>query len=557
MRVEVEPSQAGFRYRIFPERDDPDRGRRAFSDSPRPFLVVHRAYEVRLPGSFRTLHPDLHALAIWHVLRPVVSSRLELPFAVSPELAGRFEAQHGVRVVRVDDHLSPRRAPAAPVPALLFSGGLDSMAASLLLPEATQHLFLDRIPHARRRDPSGGQFDLAEQRAACATVQADGRAVHATRDDHEHLFLPYPMWHSPMPWLAALYLADSLDLGIVDTGEVLDAKCFRGYHAGEVSSWRLRPPGSGYGPRRADPWFAPEGLGLADSIGGLSEVATSRIVARSHLRGRSYSCYYPSGQSYCLRCDKCFKKLILQYIADDEEVPEALFERFVAQPHLARIFSRPYLDWHHVWYYLFQRIRCRHWFAEELQRQAQGGPDLGALEKWYPPAQHDMAPAYEDEVRDRIERLVGAMSPAEVDHLEHLEVPPLHAPPLPRVAQAPGVGPGPAAEVVPAEALALYRLLSAKLGREQPPTFGGWELRELFLEPGEDGVFLALGESLVLRLARRSAALPRPAARIGALGIWCDRDAGVRPAERRKVLVDLVPALVQAFREAQAELCGS
>ena len=121
------------------------------------------------------------------------------------------------------------------------------------------------------------------------------------------------------------------------------------------------------------------GLHRAESIGGLSEVATSIIVNKSPYRGKSFSCYYPSDGSFCMRCDKCFKKLLLRYIADDQEVPESLIDHFLSFPYLARIFSRPYLDWHHVWFYVFQKLRCQHWFVQELQRQARMGPDLSVL----------------------------------------------------------------------------------------------------------------------------------------------------------------------------------
>ncbi|MBI5239929.1 MAG: hypothetical protein HY926_05625 [Elusimicrobia bacterium] len=433
MKVDVKRAGRGFRYALEPERGDPREARRSFADSPDALRLVRREYRVELPPAFTGIHPDAHAAAVWHALRPFVKSRLRLPFAVSGGFAREMRDLHGVAIEPVSRRQPPRRPPGKVVPALLFSGGMDSMAASILLPRRAHHLFLDRIPHRESCPGADALVDLERQRQACACVRRAGSPVHATADDHEHLFSPYPAWHSNMALLSALYMADSLGLSVVDQGEVLDAICFQGYYAGRVSSWRMRPMRAR--PLRSGPpdlrdFLAAAGLARANCIAGLSEVATTAIVARSRRRGRSYSCYYASGGSFCMRCDKCFKKLLLRHIADGREVPEELFERFLSVPRLAAVFRRPYLDWHHVWYYLFQNLRCRHWFARELSRQARAGPDLSALEKWYPKAIAELEPQYAGEVLSAIQERVGVMTDREAAALEAVEVPPLRAPAL-------------------------------------------------------------------------------------------------------------------------------
>jgi hypothetical protein len=571
MRVDFERRGRSFRYRLRPDPDDREESRRDFKDCPAPFLLVNREYRVDLPPCFRGIHPDAHALAVWHALRPIVASRLELPFAASPALARWLSRTHGVSLTNVDERQAPRRRPETVMPALLFSGGMDSVAASILMPRGTRHLFLDRIPHRRPGDSPDTIIDLAAARAACAAVARGGSPVHATADDHEFLFSPYPMWHSDMSRLCALYLADSLGLSVLDSGEVFDATYFGGYHSG-ASRWRMKPPGDiPAGARRParrehnDPsgfWDA-VGLRRADSICGLSEVATTKVVALSRYRGKSFSCYYPprpGGEAFCMRCDKCFKKLLLRHIAEGTEVPAALFEHFLSIPHLAAIFSRPYFDWHHVWYYAFQQMRCRHWFARELHKQARLGPDLSALEKWYPKAAQNMEPAYAAEVQANISRRAKAMSAAEMARLERLDIPPLHAPPLKgRPAASRSRGPaGALPEMFPAQTKALFRLLKAKLLGGRPPRWGGYRLAEVFLRPPEASIWFRLnpagrraaGEDMVVILSKTAPGGPKPLVRLGSLGIFL-------PMEQQadaSLLRPMARSLLAAFREARRDI---
>ena len=570
MKVDVTRRGRTFNYRLRLDPDDHEESRRDFADCPTPFLLVNREYRIDLPKSFRDIHPDAHALAIWYALLPVVASRLELPFAASPQLARWLRKNHGVSLTNVDERQAPRRAPERVAPALLFSGGMDSMASSVLMPKGTHHIVLDRIPHLRPGDSKDVLIDLAVTRKACGAVAAAGAPVHATADDHEFLFSPYPIWHSDMGRLPALYLADSLGLSTLDAGEVFDATYFGGYHAG-ATRWRMNVPrrSEGRAPARRvinDPtgFWSVVGLRRADSICGLSEVVTTKVVALSPYRGKSFSCYYPpqpKGESFCMRCDKCFKKLLLRHIADGKEVPEALFEHFFSQPHLAAVFSRPYFDWHHVWYYAFQQMRCRHWFARELQKQTRQGPDLSILEKWYPKSTESMEPAYADQVRANIARYAKTMSAADMKRLESLDIPPLHAPPLKDRPEA-GRGRGPAqaqADIFPAETKALFRLLQAKLLRDRPVRWGGYRLEEVFLRPPEASIWFRLtpvgrpaasGKDLVALLFRSRPDGPKPLVRLGSLGI-CFPLSGRMD---RSVLGPMARSLVSVFKEAHRDI---
>ncbi len=426
-------------------------------------------YTVTLPDVFTGVHNDAHATAIWFTLKPFVNRYLRLPFGVSPPFAEAMYREYGVEFTNVDSCLRPRGTPRLPRPCLLFSGGMDSAAATLILPKETVHLFLDRLVVPGLSEASTDVLlDLVEQRAACRAAQKMGRDVHMVRDSHESLWKPYPSWHSEMSVLPVLYLADSLDVSVFETGDVMGVAALQGYRRSGTQRWNFNPSAFRSGDEDESEQTEPPGassdcetkkreiefrdmarnpsphldsgpvlrdilrLEKRTSSLGLSEVATSLIVNRSPLRGKSWSCYHPADGDFCMRCDKCFKKMLLRHIVDGKPAPADLIDHFLSFPHLAEIFAHEFFDWHHIWFYIFQRLESPHPFVQELRRQARQGPDLSLLEKWYPGALYEIPAAYRDEVQQRIDGLVGTMNAEEVSRLERLDLPPLHAPVIKR-----------------------------------------------------------------------------------------------------------------------------
>ena len=450
MRVAITEHNFSLHYELTLHEDDRQGGETSLPGGPTNKLeLAGRRFTVSLPGEFRTIHPDTHATAIWWYLRPFIGSTLHLPFEVSEAYAQVMQAHFGLTLPRVNPALAARAMPEQPRDGLLFSGGMDSVAASLVAPPETVGIFLDRIPRLMNRpEYRNTLIDLVNQRAVSRLRRAGGMTMIHVADDHEALFRPYPTWHANMDCIAAFYLADSLPLGNLFTGDVLDVFHFRGYVSEEVDSWTFRPEEHPTDPPREGPTtlkhrladanvedfnpMALVGLGRVDLVRGLTEIGTATIVSRSPFLGRTFSCYQKSEGFFCMACDKCFKKLLLLKVLQGEEVPAPLIDHFLSYPYLAQIFSRPFFEWHHIWTYIFQRIRCSHWFIRELQRQALQGPDLSLLEKWYPPSRNLIPEAYRHQVEEAITGYVPAMTPAEITTLEALSVPPLDPPDLSR-----------------------------------------------------------------------------------------------------------------------------
>lgn len=448
MQVSVRFAHHTFHYRLTLEADDLAVGHRTFVGANESIVtLVGRDYQVAVPAVFSHIHPDLHAVAIWYAIRPFVGRSLKLPFGVSVELAETMAVQFGVTFENVDTALQPRRRPTPSQTCLTFSGGLDSTAARLILPRDVPVFLLDRIPRVDPTEPRDADavIDMVEARSLARTLQRDGYPIYIVHEDHESLMRPYPTWHSEMSLLAVLYLADTFGIGTWESGDVLDVYAWGGYHDGQVTEWRFRrniqsfctepetSRGTAAAPSSGFSAIGRLGITRSSCCGGLSEMGTAAIVHASPYRGKTASCYFHTAPSqaygcYCLKCDKCFRKLLLALILEDREVPSALIDGFLGHGHIREQFKAPYLSWHHCWFYIFQKIRCRHPFIHALQSQAQAGPDLGLLAQWYPPAAQQMDPGHRDTTVAAILTFVERMNPADIERLHGLCLPPLRAP---------------------------------------------------------------------------------------------------------------------------------
>lgn len=440
MRISATVRDEGTLYRLVPEADDPASGESFLPRGQSLFRLVKHEFLVAGLNALE-VHPDLHAAALYLILHPVVGARLELPVPVSQAFARTLEEWFGVDVVPVDPLVTPRESPSEERPLLMLSGGMDSTAAALILPQDTPLVFHDRIPPRLPGQAPGTLIHLVQQRRLRQAFERNGHTVFHHRDTHEQLFQPYPSPNTNMTLVAPLLRADRLGVGVLEYGAVMADRYFEGYTLGEVASWRFRrdPGAEGEGtPRPKQRFRTKSGKVFEDAIvhllqsvalrtvsssAGMSEVATTLAVHRSPYKGMTYSCHQNSLHMACLKCDKCFRKLLLQHIFDGIDVPGALVEHFLKQPELSGFLKRRFLDFHHVWTYVFQRVRSTHATLRELQRWAQRAPDVGMLERWYVPHERLEVPGdYRRVVAERVRQYLEPMSANDIQALQQLEL---------------------------------------------------------------------------------------------------------------------------------------
>src|SRR5699024_1457186 len=217
------------------------------------------------------VHPDVFALAMIAAIYPFCGSNIRLPRGVSKPFHNQVMRVTNKKVLPVNEKLSPRKAPSNAVPALTYSGGIDSTAAAILLPADTHLIYFDRMI------PKGGTKTLLNQEAAyyaCDSMARMGRTVHKIKTDMQYLRKPVGFNSYLTDAVPALLLADYYAFDTIAHGQTLEI----GYQIGHLGYKDCKDTEVGH------PWYR-----LLASIDmmytlptiGLSEVSTTRIVRKS------------------------------------------------------------------------------------------------------------------------------------------------------------------------------------------------------------------------------------------------------------------------------------
>src|SRR5699024_1505901 len=183
-------------------------------------------------------------------------------------------------VVSVNENLSARKAPSDAVPALTYSGGIDSTAAAILMPKTTHLFYFDSL------NPEKGIKTLLNQEAAyyaCDSIAALGRPVHKIKTDMQYIRKPVGFNSYLADAVPALLLADYYGFDTVGHGQTLDI----GYQVGHLGFKDCKETKVG------NPWFRllqAVDLTYTLPIIGLSEVTTTQIVSQSPFREFTQAC---------------------------------------------------------------------------------------------------------------------------------------------------------------------------------------------------------------------------------------------------------------------------
>ena len=226
-----------------------------------------------MPKEFNldTVHPNLLALAIEVLLYPIVPEAAEIAV----------------------DH-----RPSGSKIGLSFSGGIDSTAAAILLPDTAF------LAYHKRSFQSMIDHRLAENLFEELEIN-HGRDVFQIPSNHELL---RTTWGKPVgfstDFAAATHLillADVLDLGTIAFGTPIDntwlakGKKFRQFSESDYwKKWSTR--------------FSQAGLQLEFPINHISEAGALKICRQSPLLRHINSCLRGDGERWCGACWKCFHK---------------------------------------------------------------------------------------------------------------------------------------------------------------------------------------------------------------------------------------------------------
>ena len=260
-------------------------------------------------------HNDLIAFSVIAALLPwLEGDELNLQFAVSEQFAKQAQKLCNVRIRKVSKTLRPRKI--GNIPGIAFSGGYDSTAAALVMPEESKKITFIREDHPdipRREDNT--------QETVIKTVSRfdDVTMVKSNLEYIAGPYLQFPTWISLA--IPCVLLADKLDL--------------KGIAFGSITGSSLVKNGGKYEEKREPDkqWVQllnACSLDMYKPVAGLTEISTAKIVHKNSLQDYAVSCTIGTYKQPCNACKKCFRKYFINCAVKEEELDPKILNDMIS-----------------------------------------------------------------------------------------------------------------------------------------------------------------------------------------------------------------------------------
>ena len=293
-------------FHIEMEEDD------KINPSPK-YSLSKRKFTFTLPDevSFKEIHPDHLALVSLLVCHPFIGRRIVFPKPVSKQFMDANNIVTRYIVENYDENVSPWVPPNDSRPALAFSGGADSTAALALMPATTAAIFLDRpIPKFKRT-----LYDKEAVHIACEKLTEIGYDVMKIESDLEYVREPVGFPVDVANAAPAILLANHMEFDAIAFGTIMESAFGTGHN-----KYRNYPTGFHFS--HLGGLFTAAGLPFLQVVSGVSEVGTAIINRDSFIGEIAHSCMRGKWMNPCKNCWKCFRKLLLDSVVNNEKISE-------------------------------------------------------------------------------------------------------------------------------------------------------------------------------------------------------------------------------------------
>lgn len=367
--------------------------------------------ELHLPVDWacESVHPDAFALAMMAIIYPFCGPRLRLPRGVSRPFHNQVKNVTNIDVLPVNEHLSPRKAPADAVPALSFSGGIDSTVAALLLPEDTHLFFIDRM------DPKRQTITLLDQEAAyyaCDSMANLGRNVHKIKTDMPYIRKPVGFGTFLTDAVPALLLADYYGLDSTGHGQTLEI----GYQVGNLGFKDCKDNHVG------SPWhqlLKAIDMPLTLPTIGLSEISTTRIVNQSPFHEFAQPCSRGKVKKPCMNCYQCFRKSLLERVTMNRPLDNKFLDKLFNIEEVKKVIHTPPVHFENVLAYITAHYNGSHKEMLTLKKKTRGDIlKVDWMNKYYYESQEFLAPKYRNHVKKEIYKYVKPMNTHDIKSMK-------------------------------------------------------------------------------------------------------------------------------------------
>lgn len=287
--------------------------------------LLHKTIEIYLPISIVNIHQDLIAISCYLLTFPFLGSNIIFQFSISKTLQVYFES-NGYSVTHNSEIVLPLKPKSGKTyPGISFSGGYDSMASLLLLPQNTRVIFLDRFEFGNSHYKKDKVYLLLEELKSKYKVFVIKTNLEKIRNPTGFV----TDWASGIPAiLLSEYLKlDSIAYGyilhhIIQIEKKLPILC-TGQTKYIMSSDDLVTPSSKN--KYYNVWqnlFKCVDLEICLPVIGMTEILTKNIVHKSPYYKYTSSCIRGDSQNDCGQCLKCFKHLLLENLLYNNNINE-------------------------------------------------------------------------------------------------------------------------------------------------------------------------------------------------------------------------------------------
>lgn len=315
-------------------------------------LLKERYCNFYFPIIFDLPHPDLCAFAALKIISPYVGYTFDMDRGVSNKMAEQIKKQYpSILEVKVDEKLQAYTAKKDGKSVVSFSGGVDSIAASVLMGNESPLIMTARTEH-----PNIGKYEQWNNpRAQIKTltympydfskvlVYTDFPYLSVNTTDN---YCIYP--DSYAFTIPCVLLAEKLNIAHIITGDIMAA--FIGnetiYNEGFTSL--------------SSDFFTVLGINLDYPCNGISELVTTKIAKENGLLEISSACEYGDFMQPCMKCIKCFRKSIYKWALFDESLTDMQLKTFNDSPAIdkyANNDTRRGLDFMPSYKFCFEKIQ--------------------------------------------------------------------------------------------------------------------------------------------------------------------------------------------------------
>ncbi len=404
MRVSFERDRDRLVFSLFSEKKD--RLRNPKFGSSRQFL-----YKTSDGSEFPKVHPDRMALvAILNTL-PMVGESLNIGWGVSDDFIKATKIISRIEVKSTGNKPEPISRSESGRHALSFSGGADSTAALIAMPQTTEPVFM-----LRSRSNKRTLYDSEAAIESCRQLSRLGFQVHIIESDFEYLREPVGFPTDLSVSTPAILMAESRGFESIAFGTILESaygtsgSSFRNYR--ESSHFRL--------------WshlFNAVGLGYSLPVAGVSEVGSSKLCNENPIGRVHQSCIRGKWQQPCNNCWKCFRKSTLAAALDKESLPEQSIEmtQNSKEVRMRLLLDKP-IKHEGVLAYSLQRAEGGGEIADSLRSLTRSKTlKTDWMERWYSPSSELIDKSYRDFTISKLSSLLGEMSNEQINTLERWE----------------------------------------------------------------------------------------------------------------------------------------